>query len=46
MYIPKKENYQVISGVLYDVNQSDFVARTCQGTCLGNCNAPMLLEEV
>ena len=45
MLVPKKENYQSMIGVRVE-SQKDFMARTCQNTCLGNCNAPVLLTEL
>lgn len=45
MLIPKKENYQSMIGILAKTN-NDFMARTCQNTCLGNCNAPVLLAKL
>lgn len=45
MLVPKKENYQFMLGTGVK-NQKNFMARTCQNTCLGNCNAPVLMAEL
>lgn len=45
MLLPSKTNFDSMQGMLHAKSCDDMVARTCQNTCLGNCNAPISLVD-
>ena len=45
MLLPAKKNYDSMHGVLRTKSCDNMIARTCQNTCLGKCNAPVSLID-